>query len=106
MVVHDKQITYKLRDLQGNQLASAYYYLELSKTVFPHKFKIVDDITTVRQFTDNLDANRTKYRLIKAAECQTPVWLPEMLLWERSAEDKRTKTISSAVFMHWLNSDD
>ena len=38
--VKDKQITYTLRDLGGNLLPSAYYYPELSKTIFPHTFTI------------------------------------------------------------------
>ena len=49
----DKQYFYKLTDLNGKQLPSGYYYPELSKTIFPHKFSIAPG--PQRQFTDALD---------------------------------------------------
>ena len=96
----DKQYVYKLTDLSGKQLPSGYYYPELSKTIFPHKFSISPG--PQRQFTDALDATRTKYKQIKIEEYRYKIWLPNRLLQEQSAEDKRTHKISSAVFMHWL----
>ena len=102
--VKDKQITYTLRDLGGNLLPSAYYYPELSKTIFPHKFTI-DRSSPQRQFTDQLDptVKKTKYRYIKINEYRQPIWIPDDVLQKgRSAEERRTHTISSAVFMHWL----
>ena len=96
----DKQYVYKLSDLSGKQLPSGYYYPELSKTIFPHKFSIAPGAQ--RQFTDAMDASRTKYKQIKIEEYRDTVWIPDRLLQERSAEDKRTRKISSAVFMHWL----
>ena len=100
VLVRDKQIVYKLTDLSGKQLPSGYYYPKLSKTIFPHKFSISS--TPRRQFTDALDAYRTKYRLVKIEEYRNKIWVPDRLLQERSAEDKRTHKISSAIFMHWL----
>ena len=100
VLVQDKQFVYKLTDLSGKQLPSGYYYPELSKTIFPHKFSI--SLGPQIQFTDALDANRTKYRLLKIEEYRDKIWLPDRLLQERSAEDKRTHKMSSAVFMHWL----
>ena len=96
----DKQYVYKLTDLSGRQLPSGYYYPELSKTIFPHKFSISPG--PQRQFTDALDATRTKYKQIKIDEYCDKIWIPDRVLQERSAEDKRTHKISSAVFMHWL----
>ena len=91
---------YKLKDLTGSDLTSVYYYPELSKTVFPHKFKIV---SIERQFTDKLEGDGTKYKLVKIAQYNHQVWLPDKKLQDRPAEDKRTNTISSSLFMHWLN---
>ena len=96
----DKQYVYKLLDLSGKQLPSGYYYPELSKTIFPHKFSISPG--PHRQFTDALDSSRTKYKQLKIAEYRDTIWIPDRLLQERSAEDKRTHKISSAIFMHWL----
>ena len=92
---------YKLRDLQGIDLKSVYYYPELSKTEFPHKFKIV---AITGQFTDKGEGDGTKYKLVKIAQYANKVWIPDKILSEdRSSEDKRTHTISSTLFMHWLN---
>ena len=74
VLVRDRHIAYRLRDLQGNQLLSAYYYPEFSKTIFPYKCSISRE-TPQRQFTDALDVERTKYRLIKIQEYQQPIWI-------------------------------
>ena len=100
MLEQDKQYVYKLTDLSGKQLPSGYYYPEVSKTIFPHKYSISPG--PQRQFTDALDANRTKCRLLKIEEYRDKIWLPDRLLQERSAEDKRTHKILSTVCMHWL----
>ena len=91
---------YKLRDLQGSDLKSVYYYPELSKTEFPHKFKIA---AITGQFTDKGEGDGTKYKLVKIAQYANQVWIPDKILQDRSAKDKRTQTISSSLFMHWLN---
>ena len=96
----DKQYVYKLTDLSGKLLPSGYYYPELSKTIFPHKFSISPG--PQRQLTDALDATRTKYKRIKIEEYRDKIWIPNRLLQEQSAKDKRTHKISSIVFMHWL----
>ena len=56
-LVRDKQIKYKPRDLQGNQLPCGYYYPELSKTISTKVFYFLrDSSTTVYEFSGHRES--------------------------------------------------
>ena len=96
----DGIFVYHLSDLSGRRLSTPYYYPDLTHVDFPDKFVLVQD--RAQQFTDPDDAVR--YLKVRIAEYPLYVWIPQRVLSDRSAEEKRTHTISSQVFMHWLNS--
>ena len=102
--IRDGHITYSLANINNDNIPSEYNYPELSKTVLPVKFKI-ENYANSRQFTDTLDPQRTKYKQIKIEQYAWPVWIPDSVLASaRSAEDKRSHTIPSRLFLHWLRS--
>lgn len=93
------QVTYKVVDLSKEPVLGYFVYPELSVTAFPSVFHLTD--TRTQQFTNPQD--RVKYLKVKIAEYWNHIWLPKKVLQQRSAAEKQTKTISSAVFMKWLN---
>ena len=91
---------YHLSNLAGRRLSTPYYYPDVSHVDFPDTFTLTEE--RAQQFTDPDDSVR--YLKVKIAEYPLYIWIPQQILTARSAQEKRSHTISSQVFMHWLNS--
>lgn len=92
-------ITYKIADLSKEPVLGYFTYPELSVTVFPTVFHLTD--AKAQQFKNPEDG--IKYVKVKIAEYWNHIWVPEKILQQRNASEKKNKTISSATFMKWLN---